>query len=76
MRSLPPALRIGTLTIMLLSGSAAGSVAVMSAFPLFVMGEFRQAIAVVAINAILGLIVGGIVIGILAGSDSNNNTND
>jgi len=60
LRSLPPALRIAVLTTMLLSGSAAGSVAVMSAFPLFVMGEPRQAIAVVAINAILGVIVGGI----------------
>lgn len=61
MRALPPALRIVVLTTMLLSGSAAGSVAVMTAFPLFVIGEPRQAVAVVAINAILGVIVGGIV---------------
>jgi signal transduction histidine kinase len=60
LRGLPPTLRAVLLGLALLSGSIAGSVAVMAFYPLFVLREPRQAVAVVTINALLALIVGGI----------------
>jgi sensor histidine kinase YesM len=60
LRGLAPTLRVVLLGLALLSGSVAGSVAVMAFYPLFVLREPRQAVAVVTINAILALIVGGI----------------
>jgi sensor histidine kinase YesM len=60
LRGLVPALRVVLLGLALLSGSVAGSFAVLTFYPLFVLREPRQAVAVVTINAILALIVGGI----------------
>jgi signal transduction histidine kinase len=60
LRGLPPALRLGLIGLALLSGSGAGSIAVLTYYPLYVLREPRQAIAVVAINGVLALIVGGV----------------
>ena len=60
MRGLSPAVRVGLLGLALLSGSGAGSLAVLTFYPLFVLREPRQALAVVALNAVLALLVGGI----------------
>jgi sensor histidine kinase YesM len=60
LRGLAPALRVVLLGLALLSGSVAGSIAVLTFYPLFVLREPRQAVAVVTINAVLALIVGGI----------------
>jgi LytS/YehU family sensor histidine kinase len=60
LRGLPPPLRLVLLGLALISGSAAGSIAVLTFYPLFVLREPRQAVAVVAINGILALIVGGV----------------
>jgi two-component sensor histidine kinase len=59
-RGWPAPLRLVLLGLSLLSGSILGSVAVLTFYPLFVMAEPRQAVAVVAINAILALIVGSV----------------
>ena len=60
LRDLPPALRVSLLGLALLSGSGAGSLAVLTFYPLFVLREPRQAVAVVAINGALALFVGGV----------------
>jgi len=49
------------LGLALLAGSIAGSIAVLTAYPLFVLRDPRQTIAIVAINGVLALIVGGVV---------------
>ena len=56
-------LRFPLLALTLLSGAVLGSVAVLAAYPLFVFRELRLAGGVVAINALLALVVGGIVLG-------------
>jgi sensor histidine kinase YesM len=61
LRGLAPALRVLLLGLALLSGSVAGSIAVLYLYPLFVFREPRLAVSVVAINGILGLIVGSVV---------------
>ena len=63
MRGLAPTLRVVLLALALLSGAVAGTLAVLQAYPLFVFREPRQALAVVAINGLLALIVGGVVCG-------------
>lgn len=55
-------LRALLLGLALLSGSIAGSVAVLKLYPLFVFSDPRQAVAIVAINAVLALIVGFVVV--------------
>ena len=61
LRGMPPGLRWLLLGLGLLSGSVTGSVAVLNLYPLFVFREPRLAVAVVAINGLLSLIVGGVV---------------
>ena len=56
-------LRFSLFALALLSGAALGSVAVLAAYPLFVLRELRLAAVVVAVNGILALVVGGIVLG-------------
>ena len=58
---LTPLLRWSLLGLGLVSGSVTGSVAVLNLYPLFVFREPRLAVAVVAINGLLSLIVGGVV---------------
>ena len=60
LRGLPRPLRPLLVGLSLLSGSAAGSVAVLTFYPLYVLREPRQALAVVTINGVLALIVGGV----------------
>lgn len=55
-------LRALLLGLALLSGSIAGSIAVLNFYPLFVFSDPRQAVAIVAINAVLALIVGFVVV--------------
>jgi two-component sensor histidine kinase len=61
LRALGPIARSALLGLALLSGSIAGTVLVISQFPLFVLRDVRQALAVGAINGVLALIVGGVV---------------
>ena len=61
LRGLAPGLRLALLGLALVSGSAAGSVAVLAFYPLFIFREPRLAAAVVAINGVLAVIVGGVV---------------
>jgi sensor histidine kinase YesM len=56
-------LRFPLFALALLSGAALGSVAVLSVYPLFVLRELRLAVVIVAVNGILALVVGGIVLG-------------
>jgi LytS/YehU family sensor histidine kinase len=49
------------LGLALISGAVAGTSLVIVLFPLFVLRDIRQALAVVAINGLLALIVGGVV---------------
>ena len=56
-------LRFPLLALTLLSGAVLGSVAVLAAYPFFVFRELRLAGVVVAINGLLALVVGGIVLG-------------
>ena len=56
-------LRFPLLVLALLSGSVLGSLAVIGAYPLFVFREPRLAVAVIALNSVLALVVGGVVLG-------------
>ena len=56
-------LRFPLLVLALLSGAVLGSLAVLSAYPLFVFREPRLAVAVLALNSVLALVVGGVVLG-------------
>lgn len=56
-------LRFPLLVLALLSGAALGSAAVLGAYPLFVFREPRLAVAVVVLNGVLALVVGGVVLG-------------
>ncbi len=56
-------LRFPLLVLALLSGAVLGSLAVLGAYPLFVFRELRLAVAVVALNSVLALVVGGVVLG-------------
>jgi len=58
---LAPPLRILLLGLVLISGSVAGSLTVLAAYPLFVVRDPKQTLAIVMINGILALIVGGVV---------------
>ena len=60
LRSLTPVVRTVLLAIGLLAGSAAGTGLVAWRFPLFVLSNPRQTLAVFALNAVLALIVGGL----------------
>jgi LytS/YehU family sensor histidine kinase len=60
LRGLPRPLRPLLVALSLISGSAAGSIAVLTFYPLYVLREPRQAVAVVALNGIMALIVGGV----------------
>ena len=63
LRGLAAPLRVLLLGLALLSGSLAGTLAVLKLYPLFVVREPRQAVAIVAINVVLALIVGSVVYG-------------
>ncbi len=56
-------LRFPLLVLALLSGAVLGSLAVLSAYPLFVFREPRLAIGVIVLNSVLALVVGGVVLG-------------
>ena len=56
-------LRFPLLALTLLSGAVLGTIVVLSAYPFFVFRELRLAGVVVAINGLLALVVGGIVLG-------------
>ena len=56
-------LRFPLLVLALLSGAVLGSLAVLGAYPLFVFREPRLAVAVIALNSVLALVVGGVVLG-------------
>ena len=56
-------LRFPLLVLALLSGAVLGSLAVLTAYPLFVFREPRLAAAVIALNSVLALVVGGVVLG-------------
>jgi len=61
LRLLARPIRILLLGLTLLTGAISGSVAVLYAYPLFVARDLSQTAAIVAINGILSMIVGGIV---------------
>lgn len=61
LRSRGQATRLAVLGLVLLSGAAAGSALVLYLFPLFILRDIRQIVAVVAINGVLAVIVGGVV---------------
>ncbi len=61
LRGLAPAARAALLGLSLLSGSIAGTGLVLYLYPLFVLRDMRQIFVVVAINAVLALVVGGMV---------------
>ena len=56
-------LRFPLLVLALLSGAILGSLSVLGAYPLFVFREPRLAVAVIALNSVLALVVGGVVLG-------------
>ena len=56
-------LRFPLLVLALLSGAVFGSLAVLTVYPLFVFREPRLAVAVIALNSVLALVVGGVVLG-------------
>lgn len=60
-RELRPLTRAAMLAVALVSGSAGGTALVLYLFPLFVLRDPAQAIAVFAINAVLALIIGSVV---------------
>lgn len=61
LRAAGPAARAGLLGLGLLSGSVAGTALVLYLFPLFVLRDPQQALALVAITGVLALIIGGVV---------------
>jgi len=61
LRGLAPAARVALLGLALLSGSIAGTAVVLYLFPLFVLRDLRQTLAIGAINGLLALVVGGMV---------------
>jgi len=61
LRRLARPIRILLLGFTLLTGAVSGSVAVLYAYPLFVARDLSQTAAIVAINGVLSVIVGGIV---------------
>lgn len=61
LRGLAPPLRVLLLGLALLTGSVAGTVAVLKFYPLFVARDPLQALAIVVINVLLALIVGSVV---------------
>jgi signal transduction histidine kinase len=61
LRGLPAAARVALLGLALLSGSIAGTALVLYFFPLFVLRDVRQTLAIGAINGMLALVVGGMV---------------
>ena len=61
LRAAGPVLRVGLLALALFSGAVAGTALVLYLFPLFVLRDIREALAIVAINGVLALIIGGVV---------------
>jgi len=61
LRTVGPVVRAALLGLALFAGSIAGTALVLYFFPLFVLRDLRQALAVGAINGVLALIVGGVV---------------
>ncbi len=61
LRGLAPAARVALLGLALLSGSVAGTALVLYFFPLFVLRDLKQTLAIGAINGLLALVVGGMV---------------
>lgn len=60
LRGLATAAQIALLALALLSASAAGTLVALYLFPLFVLADPRQVFALVAINSVLALVVGGV----------------
>ena len=56
-------LRFPLLVLALLSGAVLGTLAVLGAYPLFVFREPRLAVAVIVLNSVVALVVGGVVLG-------------
>ncbi len=56
-------LRFPLLVLALLSGAVLGTLAVLGAYPLFVFRELRLAVAVIVLNSVVALVVGGVVLG-------------
>ena len=61
LRAVGPWARVALLGLTLLSGSVAGTSLVIYLFPLFVLRDVRQALAVASINGVLALIIGAVV---------------
>ena len=61
LRTLPPAASFAVLGLVLLSGAVAGTAIVLFVFPLFLLRDVEQIVALVAINGVVALIVGSVV---------------
>jgi sensor histidine kinase YesM len=61
LRMLPPAASFAVLGLVLLSGAVAGTAIVLFLFPLFLLRDVEQIVALVAINGVVALIVGSVV---------------
>jgi signal transduction histidine kinase len=61
LRALGPLTRVLLVSLALFSGAVAGTVFVFYLFPLFILRDMRQALTVSAVNAVLALVIGGVV---------------
>jgi signal transduction histidine kinase len=61
LRLMPPPARFAILALVLAAGALAGTALVLYFFPLFVLRDFGQIVALGAINGVLALIVGSVV---------------
>jgi two-component system sensor histidine kinase AlgZ len=61
LRALPPPASFAVLGLVLLSGAVAGTAIVLLVFPLFLLRDVQQIVALVAINGVVALIVGSVV---------------
>ena len=59
-RKLPPAVGGALLFLALISGSLLGTAVVVFAFPLFILRDLKQAVAIALLNGLLALVVGGV----------------
>jgi signal transduction histidine kinase len=61
LRALGPVTRALLVSLALFSGAVAGTAFVFYLFPLFILRDLRQALTVSAVNAVLALVIGGVV---------------
>jgi len=61
LRALGPVTRALLVSLALFSGAVAGTAFVFYLFPLFILRDMRQALTVSAVNAVLALVIGGVV---------------